>query len=135
MKFVRYLIAVSFGVILGGVALAVTMAVNNVMHPDPWIVVHVKNNSSEDVVGMTIKNENGSVEHVGVKKGKAVRVPVSQFGEGNYTIELRLKNGAVCASEIGYIESGDEAVEWLTDEGVINDMYKRAGHPPKKCVN
>ena len=135
MKTLRYLITFGFGIFLGGFCTALYVAFDKFMYPDPWIVVRVKNNSSQDIIGMSIKNENGSVDHIGVRKGNEVRVPVSQFGEGNYTIELRLRNGSVCASEIGYIESGSEATEWVTDEGVINDMYKKLGHSPYKCVN
>lgn len=105
------------------------------MHPDPWIVVHVKNDSSQDVIGMTIKNENGIVEYTGLRKGAEARIPVSQYGEGNYTIAIKLSNGSICISEIGYIEPGVEATELVTDDGVINDMYKKLGQSPNKCVN
>ncbi len=135
MKIGRYIFFTGVGVVFGIIAMAIYITFDNFIYPDPWIVIHVKNDSSQDVVGMSIKNENGSVEHVGIQKGQDVRVPVSQFGEGNYTIQLTLQNGAVCGSEIGYIESGSKAIEWVTDEGVINDVYKRLGYPPNKCAN
>ena len=135
MKIIRFLIVGAIGICLGAIAMALYISFNNFINPDPWIVVHVRNNSSQDVVGISINNENGSIEHKGVRKGSEVRIPVSQFGEGNYTVKFILKNGLVCGSENGYIESGSETTEWITDEGVINDVYKQLGHEPNKCVN
>lgn len=135
MKIFRYVLIMGAGGIIGAFFMNVYTNLSDFMHPDPWVVINIKNYASQDIVGISVESKRGIVKHSGLRKDSEMKLPVSHVGEGSYLINFTMEDGTVCKSGAGYVESGYLTVEWITDEGAINDMQKNLGYVPNKCLN
>ena len=130
----KFIGTISIGCLVGAYAMAIYLGWYNFSHPDPWVMIEVHNQSSQDIVGILVENKSGRVNHSGMKKDTTITIPIYHTGEGNYSIVFTMKDGSICSSGDGYVESGYERVEWVTDNGAINEMYKKLGNSPKQCT-
>ncbi|HLD69012.1 MAG TPA: hypothetical protein VJA19_23605 [Pseudomonas sp.] len=125
MKMARCILAVGMGGVIGAAVMLVYLEVGQSMSPVPWIVIDIKNQASQDIVGVSVENVEGVVKHSGLNKGAEMRLPVSHARDGGYKITFFMKNGAVFTSGSDYAEPGSSVVALVTDQCFVTN----------KCIN
>lgn len=132
MKSLRYLFILCIGFIIGIFITFIFISYENFIEPDPWVIVHVKNQSSHKIKEIVIENENGTVKYYGLDKKSECKIPISLSGAGTYTIYYTLENHTKCKNFHAYVERGYETTEWITDEGTKNDDFN---NKLNKCIS
>ena len=130
----KYALTLIFGVLIGAIGVTGYSLFQTIIHPRPWVVMNVKNISSQDIVAVHIDGKNGSAEYSGVKKGRGLRYPILHIGEGDYRVTFTMADGRSCESGSLYVQSGSSTTEWVSDSGALNDSAKRLNHEPTPCI-